>query len=69
MRPAAAYDWPKIFHGADWLVSSGITPALTRTTAELANPPTAIGFATAAGCLAHSIEGSSISRPAMKLKP
>lgn len=30
-----AYDWDKIFEGADWFHASGITPAITRTTADL----------------------------------
>lgn len=36
LTPAEAYDWTSIFAGAEWFVVSGITPALTRTTAEVA---------------------------------
>ena len=36
LTPADAYDWPSIFAGATWFLLSGITPALTRTTAEVA---------------------------------
>jgi len=34
LTPADAYDWDAIFDGAQWLHVSGITPALTQTTAE-----------------------------------
>ena len=36
ITPASAYDWPAIFAGADWFVISGITPAISRTAAEVA---------------------------------
>jgi 2-dehydro-3-deoxygluconokinase len=36
LTPPGAYDWPAIFAGAEWFVLSGITPALTATTAEVA---------------------------------
>jgi 2-dehydro-3-deoxygluconokinase len=36
LTPADAYDWPSIFHEASWFLVSGITPALTATTAEVA---------------------------------
>ncbi len=34
LTPADAYDWDAIFDGAQWLHVSGITPALTKTSAE-----------------------------------
>jgi 2-dehydro-3-deoxygluconokinase len=34
LTPADAYDWDGIFDGAQWLHVSGITPALTRISAE-----------------------------------
>lgn len=33
---AEAYDWAAIFEGAEWLVISGITPAISRNAAEVA---------------------------------
>ena len=41
--------------GAGDAFTAGLLFALT--TAELRSPQTAVSFATAAGCLAHSIEG------------
>ena len=45
--PAGAYDWASVFEGAGWFVISGITPALTAGTAEVAR--TAIREAAARG--------------------
>lgn len=36
LTPADAYDWAAVFEGAEWFVISGITPALTEATAEVA---------------------------------
>jgi 2-dehydro-3-deoxygluconokinase len=36
VTPADRYDWDSIFCGADWLVMSGITPALSENAAEVA---------------------------------
>ncbi|MFA6545080.1 MAG: sugar kinase [Limisphaerales bacterium] len=36
IAPASDYDWPAIFDGAEWLVISGITPAISRNGAEVA---------------------------------
>ena len=35
ITPPEAYDWPAILDGADWLVVSGITPALSRNAADV----------------------------------
>lgn len=34
LTPAGDYDWDKVFAGATWLHSTGITPALSQTAAE-----------------------------------
>lgn len=47
ITPASAYDWPGIFAGAEWLVISGITPAISRNAAEVAR--TALREATQRG--------------------
>ena len=36
VTPASAYDWPQIFAGADWFHVTGITPAISATSAEAA---------------------------------
>jgi 2-dehydro-3-deoxygluconokinase len=36
ITPASAYDWEAIFSGCEWFVISGITPALSRTAADVA---------------------------------
>jgi 2-dehydro-3-deoxygluconokinase len=36
ITPASAYDWPQIFAGADWFHVTGITPAISATSAEAA---------------------------------
>jgi 2-dehydro-3-deoxygluconokinase len=36
VTPASAYDWEGIFEGAEWLLISGITPAISQTAAEVA---------------------------------
>ena len=35
VTPAEAYDWDRIFAGAEWLLISGITPAVSRNAAEV----------------------------------
>lgn len=35
LTPAEAYDWNAIFEEAEWFVISGITPAISRTAAEV----------------------------------
>ena len=35
ITPATAYDWNSIFKGADWFVTSGITPAISKNAAEV----------------------------------
>jgi len=47
VTPAGAYDWAAVFDGAEWFVISGITPALTAATAEVAR--TAVREAVARG--------------------
>lgn len=36
ITPPGAYDWPRIFEGAGWFHTSGITPAISRIGAEVA---------------------------------
>jgi 2-dehydro-3-deoxygluconokinase len=36
ITPPEAYDWPGIFTGAEWLLVSGITPAISRNAARVA---------------------------------
>jgi 2-dehydro-3-deoxygluconokinase len=36
MEPPGSYDWEKIFSGADWFHVTGITPALSKNAAEVA---------------------------------
>lgn len=36
VTPASAYDWAGIFEGAEWLLISGITPAISRNAEEVA---------------------------------
>lgn len=36
ITPASAYDWDAIFADCEWFVISGITPAISRTAAEVA---------------------------------
>jgi 2-dehydro-3-deoxygluconokinase len=36
ITPASAYDWEAIFSDCEWFLLSGITPALSRTAAEVA---------------------------------
>jgi 2-dehydro-3-deoxygluconokinase len=36
ITPASAYDWDTIFADCEWFVISGITPAISRNTAEVA---------------------------------
>lgn len=36
VTPAAAYAWAGIFEGAEWLLISGITPAISKNAAEVA---------------------------------
>lgn len=36
VTPASAYDWSAIFEGAEWFLISGITPAISRNAAEVA---------------------------------
>ena len=35
ITPAAQYDWDAIFEGAEWLILSGITPAISKNAAEV----------------------------------
>lgn len=35
ITPEEAYDWNAIFEGADWFVITGITPAISRNTADV----------------------------------
>jgi 2-dehydro-3-deoxygluconokinase len=35
ITPATAYDWNSIFDGAEWFVTSGITPAISSNAAEV----------------------------------
>ncbi len=35
ITPAKAYDWGSIFDGAEWFVTSGITPAISKNAAEV----------------------------------
>ncbi len=35
ITPAATYDWDAIFEGAEWLILSGITPAISKNAAEV----------------------------------
>lgn len=36
ITPPAAYDWEAVFEGAEWLLFSGITPAISRNAADVA---------------------------------
>lgn len=47
VTPADAYDWDRILAGAEWLLISGITPAVSRNAAEVAR--VALRAATARG--------------------